>query len=391
MNGDLLDLLLARLRAARDKRALQGLLRAVNEEQALPRGELRVTGNKDELLQHIRAGVDKHLLSLQRLATFVDQLEENGGQHLFLFDLTPDGLAALRPSAFRQAFPLLPPGPTPAMYADIPDQPQVYFSEQPDALVVKQIHAATFWEKDENRSHSDDTERTTVVIRRRRRALNLFRVLPDQQQAEVRIDRITQGIGDKEVGEYLREFLVALQPVLNVEHDLRSTPIWNGFRAIVNCRNGTYMSTDGAEDPIVKVNISNRRAGGAGQDVRDHPSYQFAATDYVRDHLNIYWETEGLVANWDPERGDPKRVHTILSRFTLDERAYGKVYIAATVSPEVFVQCHRARSSFCAVAAPSSVLSFSLWSASSLQHCPETATRLSMTASSCSSCPWTRT
>lgn len=335
MNGELLDLLLARLRAARDKRAIQGLLRAVNDEQALRRGELRITGNKDELLQHIRDGIDRRLLSVHRLATFVDQLEENGGQHLFLFDLTPDGLAALSPTTFRHAFPPIPPGPTPAMYADIPDQPQVYFSDRPDALVVKQIHAATFWEKDENRSHSDDTERTTVVVRRRRRALNLFRLLPDQQQAEIRLDRITHGIGDKEVGEYLREFLLTLDPILNVDRHLRPTPIWNGFRAIVNCRAGTYMSTDGAEDPSVKVNISNRRSGGRGHDVRDHPSYQFAATDYVRDHLNIYWDTEALAPIVDLDRGDPKRVHTILSRFTLDDRTYGKVYIAATISPEV--------------------------------------------------------
>ena len=335
MNGELLDLLLARLRAARDKRAIQGLLRAVKDEQALRRGELRITGNKDELLQQIRDGVARRILSVQRLATFVDQLEENGGQHLFLFNVTPDGLQSLRPPAFRQAFPPMPPGPTPAMYADIPDRPQTYFSEQPDALVVKQIHAATYWEKDETRSHSDETERMTVVVRRRRRALNLFRVLPHQQQAEVRIDRITHGIGDKEVGEYLRDFLATLAPVVDVERHLGSIPIWHGFRAIANCRSGTYMSTDGAEDPSVKVSISNRRAGGAGQDVRDHPSYPFAAEDYVRDHLNVYWETEKLVGSWDPERGDPRRVHTILSRFVLDDREYGKLYIAATVSPEV--------------------------------------------------------
>lgn len=335
MNGDMLDLLLARLGAGRDKRAIQGLLRAVNDERALRPGDLRVTGNKEDLLQHIRDGIDRGLIAVDRLATFVDQLEENGGQHIFLFDLTPDGVAALRPAAFRRAFSAMPTSPTPAIYADIPNPPQIYFSHRPEALVVKQIHAATFWEKDEERSYSEEDERTIVVVRRQRRALNLFRVLPGKHQVEIRIDRITRSIGDKEIVEYLRAFLVTLEPVLDVEQHLCPTPIWDGFRAIVNCRDGTYMSTDGAEDPSVKINISNRRAGGVGQDVRDHPSYQFAATAYVRDHLNIYWDTEQLVANWDPERGDPKRVHTILSRFTLGDRAFGKIYIAATVSPEV--------------------------------------------------------
>ena len=158
------------------------------------------------------------LLPLTRLATLVDELEENGGQHLFLFDLTTDGLAALRPATLQQAFPPMPPGPTPAMYADPPDHPQIYFVQRPDALVVKQIHTATFWEKDEERSYSDATERALIVVRRQRRAINLFRVLPDQRRAEIRIDRITHSLGDKDIGEHLRGFLAALDPILNIEN-----------------------------------------------------------------------------------------------------------------------------------------------------------------------------
>ena len=163
----------------------------------------------------------------------------------------------------------------------------------------------------------------------------MFRVFPGKEKAEIRLDRIMHSIMDKEIKHNLRAFLEVLAPVIDVDRHLRPTPIWNGFAAIIDCRDGTYMSTDGAEDPSVKVNISNRRAGGAGHDVRDHPSHQLSTTDYARDQVNIYWDTEPLVPNWDPARGDPPQVHTILSRFALDDREYGKVYIAATVSPEV--------------------------------------------------------
>ena len=335
MNGSLLHSLLARLDVARDKRAIQGLLGSVKTEQGLSPDQLRISGSKADLLHQIRVGVNGGFILIDRLLTLVDRLEENGGQHLFLFDLTPEGAAALRPSAFQSAFASIPSTPTPAMYADMPSQAELYFQQRPDALVVKQIYAAAFWERDESRSYENEDERSTVMVRCRRRALNVFRVTPDQQKAEIRIDRVKHGIGDKNIAQNLQGFVRDLAPVLDVSRHLIPTRIWKVFSAIINCRDGTYMSTDVAEDPSVKVQLSNRRAEDAGKDVRDHPSYQFSTTEYARDQVNIYWDTEPLVRNWDPERGDLKRVHTMLSRFVLDGHEYGKVYIPATVSPEV--------------------------------------------------------
>ena len=386
MNDELLDLLLTRLRAARDKRAIQALLRAITKERGLRRGDLRITGTKEELLHHIREGIDRGLLPVTRLATLVDELEENGGQHLFLFDLTPDGLAALRPATLQQAFPPMPPNPAPAMYADAPDHPQIYFVQKPDALVVKQIHTATFWEKDEERSYSDATERATIVVRRQRRAVNLFRILPDQERAEIRIDRITHSLGDKDIGEHLRAFLTALDPILNIDTHLRSTPIWDGFRAIVNHRPGTYMSTDGAEDPSVKVSISNRRAGNTGQDVRDHSSYDYASAHYVRHRVNIYWHTDRLVATPDPQQGDPERVHTILSPVCFRQPHVREDLRRRDHIPGGPIRCHRARSKFCGLTTQGSTQSYLPCGASLPQPCPQTATPSSMIVYSSSSC-----
>ena len=160
---------------------------------------------------------------------------------------------------------------------------------------------------------------------------------PPRLQAEVRIDRLTHGLADSEIGEHLLTFLDVLAPVLDIRPHLHAVPIWRGFPGIVNYRERhVHELPIGAEDSAVTVKISNRRKGVYGQDVRDHQSYEFSSERYVRDHLNIYWYTEQLVPNWDPaEHGDPERVHTVLSRFSLNSREYGKVYIAATVSPEV--------------------------------------------------------
>ena len=163
MNGSLLDSLLARLDAARDKRAIQGLLRSVKTEQGLSPDQLRISGSKADLLHQIRVGVNGGFILIDRLLTLVDRLEENGGQHLFLFDLTPEGAAALRPSAFQSAFASIPSTPTPAMYADMPSQAELYFQQRPDALVVKQILRCRVLGKGREQ-----------VIRERRRAVNCY-------------------------------------------------------------------------------------------------------------------------------------------------------------------------------------------------------------------------
>ena len=337
--------LLGRLADAASKEQIQNLLRAVKEEQALRSGELRVSGSKDDLLQHVRDGIASKLLSVGRVATLVDRIEENGRQFLFLFDLTQEGVSALGAPAFRQGFDVAPPGRTPAMYADVPDEPQVYFSEQADALVVKQVHAATHWELDEQRSYTEETERATFQVLRRHRALNMLRVVPETRQAEIRIGRFRANMKDETVGEHLTAFLQTLSPVVDVEGQMRPTRIWDGFQQLASTREGTFMATDSANDPTATVKFSTRRAGGVSGDIRDHPDYRLERVDYVRDVLNMYWDTEFWVSRRDQfgESG-PRMVHTVLARFRSDGREYGRVDVPVAVSPEVLtgvIECIR--------------------------------------------------
>ena len=337
MNEELLDLFAERLRAASSTRAVRGLLRAINQEQELRPGELRFAGTKEELLQSVRSGCERGLLSTTRLAQLVDRLEENGSQHVFLFDLTEEGRDALTAEALKSTFPLMPPQPTKELYATRP-RDSVHLSERPDAIVIKQVYTATYWEQDESRSFSRETERANYQVQRYRRAVNLFRLIPQQKTAEIRIDRVMEHDRNKQaVMERFRTFLLALAPIVNVRDHLLPTPIWHAYRPIVEDRSCTYMNVDETKDASTNLVISNRRAAQAGKDVRDHESYAVTRTEgYTRERLSVYWKTDAIITMpADPERNDRAEIHTVLSRVKLNGRDYGKLYIAATVSPEV--------------------------------------------------------
>ena len=243
MSDNLLDLLLDRLRATSGNHAIQSFLREVKDERSLKRGELLVSGTKEQLLQHIRDAVNHEHIAVRRLATLVAHLEENGGQHIFLFDLTPEGVEALNAESLRLAFPPMA-DLTPDMYSAKPAQPRIYFQHRSDALVVKQIRTSTFWKKDEERSFDRPTERAVVTVLRESRAVNLFRVCPRDQHAEIRIDRLSGYVRDKDMEEHFLTFLRDLLPVLNPTLHVTPTRIWQGFSDIIRSRDDTFMNTD---------------------------------------------------------------------------------------------------------------------------------------------------
>ena len=332
MDDQVLDHLLVRLKATAGNRAIEAFLRAAKNAHKVRRGELLTTGNSEQLLQHVREAVTKQFATVRGVAALVDRLEENGRQHVFLLDLTPAGARALRASALRAAFGTEPPEPTSALYRDIPEG-ALFFASRPDALVVKQIHAAQFWEKNEDESFEDQTERREVYRPHYRRAVNLLKVLPERQQAEIRVDRAaTERDGDLQ--RQLKAFLGALQPVVDVDEHLKITPIWNGFDRIARARDETYMSTDEVVAASARLVASNLRAGLMGRDIRDHEGYVLDKGEFVRRHLSVHWRV-GELLTVDPERGDPETVYTHLSSFKLDGREYSRVYLSATVSPEV--------------------------------------------------------
>ena len=61
--------------------------------------------------------------------------------------------------------------------------------------------------------------------------------------------------------------------------------------------------------------------------------------------VKIHWLVDKFLTNWD-EEDDPLTVHTILSRFGCNGDEYGKVYIGATISPEVLTSVTKRIRSF---------------------------------------------
>jgi hypothetical protein len=321
LSAELLAALVSRLKEARSKGRLGLLLKRIKEEQDVPRRKFRSSGTIEQLREAVGIAAADGLISVKDLASLVDDVEENGGQHIFLFNLTEAGKQRARSQAFKGAFQALPAQATPAMYAELPSAKRTYLTERATRIVVKQISRAEYWEKDEDRSYSRADERATFIVRRQRRAINLLLLDPVQGRAEVRIDRVRSLMDDGLALTLFSEFQNDLQDAFAFASLTTPVPIWQGFTRIVSDRANTYMSTDGAKDASVTVNISNRREADRGTDVRDHPTYAYATRDYTRDTLNVYWLQEGK-----------EKVHTILSR--VPDANIGKIYVAAKIDAD---------------------------------------------------------
>lgn len=327
----LIDLLLHHLFEARAKHRLQDFLRTAKENAGLARSAFRVSGSVDETADTVRALVGTNVLPLKTLAELVDKVEENGGQHIFLFSLTTAGHTAVTEAKARSSFPQIPRQPTAAFYSKLPSAARTYYVPRDDAIVVKEIRTAEYWVLDSNAGQETDDRRTIVYRKERRRAINLFIANLATKQVEIRIARAADRDDVTLARTLFSDFRARLGPIVELEKHLEPLPIWNGFNKIVRAKGETFMSHDEAEDPSIVHKLSNRRARMRGTDVREHGSYDMDAARYKRKSLNVFWK----IAN---AGGPPSHVHTVLSRFRCDVPPppidCGKVYVAATVEPK---------------------------------------------------------
>jgi hypothetical protein len=325
----LFDLLVRRVNDARGKAHLEQLLKDLKAEQNIPAKALKATGSKEELATAVKIAADKGWLTERRLADLVDHLEENGGQHIFLFDLTARGVARLTRARLAEAFTEIPARPTAALYATLPTAKRTYLIARPDALVVKQVFKAEYWEKDEEKSkaHTNDDERATFVRRRERRAINLFRIQPEQRLAEMRIDRVRGDRDDALALDLAADFLKDLEPALTAAEDLAPLDIRRGLRQMAADRTDIYLNADDAVDASAQMSLANRRERDRGPDIRDHVRYQLDGDDCARERLSPYWIIDG---------DEDNKVFTHLSVVDVDGIGEcGKIYVSATLEPAV--------------------------------------------------------
>ena len=313
------DRLLQIVVEARAVGRLQRYLEAVRAERGLNQRELPVTGTTEKTEEVVRGAVDAGLLTVEELAEFVDEVEDTGGQHLFLFDLTKGHEDRLSEDHLENLFEARPRLRSQHFYEPLPRENWFWYRKD-KARIVKQVRTAEYWD----REVVEETEDRRVVVweKVKRRATNSLWYVPNPG-VEIRIDRVSSKISNELAASLLNDFLEGFQGSLQVETDLTPVRIWEGFREMALAKNETFMTVDEAEDPSVKQRISNRRERGT--DVREHDSYDLDRPDWVRNSLNIYWRLP-----WDPEQ----KVHTILSKVTIGDLDYGKVFINAKVAPE---------------------------------------------------------
>lgn len=322
--GALVELLFQRIQGARSKHTLEEFLAEAKRTQGLPRSFV-TRGTPPVLLESLHQAVANGWVTETALASLVDRIEENGRQHIFLFDVTDAGRRALTAGRLRDAFPAMPARPTPALYAELPAAKRTGVAERADGLVVKQLFRAEYWEKDQEKSYETADERATVVRRHERRAINLFIVRPEEGTAEVRVDRVRSQMDDNLAMNLFTSFLQDLSVAVQPEH-IEPVPLWRALPRIAVDRDEVYLNADDAQDAEANLRFSNRRARDSGPDIRDYPRYTIQGPDFYRAELGAYWTVPG----------EARRVYTHMS--IVEDTPVGrcgKVYISATLAPPV--------------------------------------------------------
>jgi hypothetical protein len=316
-----------RIIQAQGKGRLEQLLRSRRNRLGLGRGEIQVTGTAEQLEQAAwRAVADRHL-AITDLAALVDEIEECGAKHVFLFNMTNAGAAAISYTSLGR-FQSPPNVPTESFYADQPSARRTYSVTRNGRTFVKQLHTASYWERDESRSSESLDERIVVSRRQRVRAVNVFNIDPGARTAEIRIDRVRNRDDSNLAHEEFAAFLDSLAPGLHLREHLEPLDIRRAFPRIVEARDETFMSIDHASDASARQIFASRRGEGHGLDIRDHPNWRLHGSDYVRDSINVYW----LIREGD----DENRIHTIVRGVRFAEHGadveLAKAYVPAHIT-----------------------------------------------------------
>lgn len=321
--------IISRIYEAQATSILADELHRLKADESVSLHDFRATGTQDQLREAANKAKDLGLLSESRLAALLDKIEENGAQHVFLFDYSSGARSELTAERIAASFPEAP-SPSPAMYVGRPSRPMLYYrvSSNPGAVVVKQVRSVEYWEKNDDESEEQGDRRIIVYNLHKKRAVNLFVVQPELGRAEIRIDRVRSQIDQRLVEGMFNDFRNDLDKRLPFYDLIMPTPIWNGFPRIIAAKSETFMTVDEASDSSVNVIMSSRREGSRGTDIRSHSSYDLDLPTYSRNQLNVYWQLP------QPPGGPRRLLHTILTRVRLKNSTLAKVYFAARAAPE---------------------------------------------------------
>jgi hypothetical protein len=317
----LVDKLIERFFEIDAKYRVEEFLKKIQEGNHLTSRELRTTDSVEDLKVALREAVNAGHLTVSDLADKVDELEESGNQHIFLFELTEDGANQLTDARTRR-YKIPETAPVESAYELHPTDRLTWHHDRDGRLILKQVFTASFWQANSEESTRTEEREVLVYDRVKRRAVNFLVVHTARKRAEIRIARV-EGFQDSDPKALVRfqDFLKRLAPFLDMERHLVATPIWKAFRAIASNREEVRFAWERATDPSATLTYSDRLLGRTGVDIRDHPDYRLSDAKWARKEVRPRWK-----------RGSGPHAQEIATRLTeveLDEDVrVGKVEIA---------------------------------------------------------------
>jgi len=348
--------LVDRILRARGKSRLQRLLKEA-KDKAGSKAKFKTAGKPEEIHTAVNEAVNGNFLLQEELTSLADELEEVGGQHIYLYKLTKKGREALTVESLKAAFKALTVSAD--YYVEQPPGADVHWIERDGHVFLKQVHTAEYWELDREKSVWNDDVRRRFWEKIRRRGVNLMLIDFKKGTVEICIDRL-RGENDEKLAEReLTAFLDSLKSWLDAAEHLAPVKIATAFsRIVTETLDETFMNSDGAYDQSIAHRISNRRRGTKGTDVRKNKDWNLDGEDYVREGLGIYWFTAsapitqatGAAASDDneyeadedeededtKEAGSRPAVYTIISSVTRMvnkvKQEHSKIYISAKIA-----------------------------------------------------------
>lgn len=316
----LAEKLVKRFFAARSREQIITVLRLLKDSDDNAKRELRISGNLDDLEKQFSDAVGRGWITTAKLAKMVDEAEENGNQHVFLFNLTEAGLKALTSAIALSRFKRESANPTEALYEALPEQTVFVRATSDDAFIVKEVFTATYWVTSST-THPTDDEEIIVRNRLRQRAMNMLVIDSSQRRAEIRIARIDdRGETIENTVVRLKRFIDLLQPWLSIDDHLTPVPIWDSFPLLQQNRDEVVMPSDKSASSTSNQNMSIRKRG-THADIRDDPDYPKSAATHARTEMRIEW------IRGRKEDGD--YIPCRLAEFKVDKRQLAKIEIRA--------------------------------------------------------------
>ncbi len=281
----LVEKLVDRIIESHAKNRLENFLKAAKEKSAAPVRAFATAGSRDQLVKALGSAIQGRFVTLQEVVSLMDRIEENGAHHIFMFDLTEAGRAALTEKALQNVFKLLPDPPPEDMYSEVPARPYTFLRIRDPIIALKQVRLTTYMMLDPKKTVTlPSGEQTITRVPVERRAVNMLVINVKTGAVEIRIDR-SDSTTDATAIEDFDRFVTDMKDSLKWREHLAPFPVRSSFPKMVDSRD-IFMKAAQIVGSDIAGTVSSVRQW---TDVRDTPRYNFSP---VNDRWDIVRASE---------------------------------------------------------------------------------------------------